>query len=242
MNTVQIDAGLRLDDRNAERFVDMMLDDLRSFTLKAMQKWRDECIGSTGMMNPKAQQRGTKRLIRALGSTCLSYKLDTGNRGRFRLMVLMYSVTDKNRLCIDLLKTWSEGGRHLDAKMRTVVTLSHHALVRLLQRAEVRSAMDFVGVLAHLTPGCGALVRAVGVADIPEGRVWPVPIRNNSGARVIPLAVNTPDEGVVITTVYKGVWKGDSPALDRLEELFQTPKQDPAELHGAFTAAARHFN
>lgn len=240
--TVSISEGLHLTDRDALRFARHMLNELDGYGQRAKKAIMSEVDGKGASLgNRIGQQRAFSRIAKAMGPTFLNGALGTGKKGKF---VFHYSTFSKAEGDLFILHV-SMHGRQLpkdDAvSAKELMRFTGHSLQRLIQRAGVREADDYVPILRALA-GPSLILAATAQGSIPYQ--WPLPVTVN-GQRII-LLVKTPIEDPVPTaiTVYPGEWR-ESPVMDVLADRLVA--FDPLKFRDgdtdwfrfAFTEAAR---
>lgn len=249
--TVSISEGLSLTDRDANRFARHMLDELDMFAQKALT-----AIGETtrrngaSLGNPKGQHRAYMRIAKAMGPTLLRGFLDSGKKGIFSFHYTTFSRIDGGDLFMMLLTMNGRQKPHDDRlQIKELMRFTAHSLQRLVQRAGVREADDYVPILKALAiPSLllsASVLSETKSGEIPCGQ-WPLPVKIN-GERII-LVVKTPAEDPIPTavTVYKGEWR-NQPAMLQLEDMLDKfeSQEDPEDLTPfwhAFNAAAKHLS
>ena len=151
-------------DAHAQRIVHEMLRWLH--TERARLSWRcTEMIDVGQMGSLVGQQRVTERVRKTMGSLALDIRLAPGKRGKFTLMVVDWTIVDAetgkaaeddgaptpDRAWLGAVMSLYTGLHHrpvTHVKMPLVV--SHHACVRLAQRAGVRTVGDMIVAMREL--------------------------------------------------------------------------------------------
>jgi hypothetical protein len=238
---VAISEGVRLSDDNARTFARHMLADLRCYNDRASTLIQKERIPSIG--NPKGQARFFRRLTGTMGPTMLDGCLYPGKRCAFDMVFFHYTV-DSDRLLVSTARIKGlgvKGEQVCDVKSRILMCFTLHALQRLIQRSGVKQSDGYLTVLQGLQLPALKLVVALREGDMQDDETWPLPVVV-SGQRVLMLVKR--DGGMaVVTTVYKGTWRG-SPELDALETSLSDMSQTVDEtdmLVAEFRAAAKRF-
>jgi hypothetical protein len=201
-------------DKHAERIVDLMLahlhDRRRHLFTNAETVARPEQMGTQ-----KGRLRAAERIRKAMGDTVLDIRIKPATRGRFLLQVIDWGLwrPDTNDLVSDidplpLTKVWlaavknTTTGVHYRVVTKTTapLVLTRHAIIRLAQRAEVRTVEDLLAAIRELwLITADLLIKADGGdswLNPPKG-VWRLPLREGG-----PVAVLKPDvaEGRLICT------------------------------------------
>lgn len=164
-------------DRHAERIVDEMLVWLHGHQGDIWERCRGS-LRRSQMGNPVGQQRAVARLKRALGDMALEVGLVTGKRGKYYLTLSQWMVWDSGR------NTLAEPNREPPTSPWIAIAISfqgvdtkhewrnsipmlvtRHAMVRLAQRAGVRTVADLILAMRDLW---GVLYDLVMATDTEE--------------------------------------------------------------------------
>lgn len=238
---VQISEGLRLSDENARVFSRHMLADLARIDAKG-QATLHKALGSnrrTTCYNPVSQKRWWSRFLRALGPAILSQGLKTCKGPRFTAAAIFWHVSARGRLVVSKLVIDSDRVHGWD-----LLEFSEHALQRLIQRAGVRKAGDYLPILNDLAwPVLLMNDAEYESSRIGDDETWPLPV-TVGGVKSLLLIRNMWDGDTrvpLVTTVYKGSWR-DYPELKLLDAaLAKGSKVRGADLAALFRAAAKPF-
>jgi hypothetical protein len=189
-------------ERHAERIVDEMILWLhgrqQEIWVKAKGSLRTKQLG-----NPVGQTRAVARMREALGDMVLALDLQTGKRGRFVLQMIAWTVWDSARnasveldapppayASLGVVYATTDRTREWRGTIPLVVT--RHALVRLAERAGMRTVEDLYDALLLIWRGfCdilssgddNALARNRTFNPPPQG--WRVPLRHGFGVAVM---------------------------------------------------------
>jgi hypothetical protein len=128
-----------------------------------------------------------------------------------------------------------------------LMSFSGHALQRLIQRAGIRQADDYVPLPRCLATPSLLLAAASGFnGGIPPGRAWPLPVRVNNRRVLLLVKTSSGDPVPAAVTVYRGNWRNFA-AVARLEEMLGSVDGNSTDWEGiepyrdAFVTAAKHF-
>jgi hypothetical protein len=175
---VAIDPGLRLDDRTAAGLVDQMLAALdydldRAEEFFARHRYTHEVVP---LGNPKGQARFVKQYVRALGKCMVGEpEVAYGKRKRFSLFFHTFNVirnkqTGRQWLTLDMISFVGEGvSKDIEHHSSPLLLISHHALVRMVQRAACKTPEDLLEVLNRsMAMVVYATLASQGYAHLPE--------------------------------------------------------------------------
>ena len=246
--TVSISEGLHLTDRDAGRFARAMLDDIEAFNRRANAAIGVVMSGTKGssMGNRISQQRVFHRIAKAMGPTFLAGTLGTGKKARFAFHYMTFLREGPGLVLLHVTMNGRQAAEEDDIlQVRVLMKFTQHSLQRLIQRAGVREADDYVPILRGLaTPSLAIALAAKN--SIPCGQ-WPLPVRIGDEQFVV--VVKTPEDDPIPTamTVYPGAWR-DYPEMTDLQH--RLAEFDPLRVSAgsiacitdAFNAAARLFN
>ena len=250
---IEISPGLRLDDINAGKLVDRMLEALAydaahaEAMLQAMRANVD--VGTLG--NVVGQQRFFAKLKKALGRTLLSATLTPRSGNRFKLLCSAWEpvVVGGATLTKGAQAGWLAGqmmtlvglGRlkGIDIRARTLCVLTRHALVRLVQRAECRTPEDLVALLSRAWQSLSVVILLAAKTNaLPKGENagWLVPVDNV----FLSLRGDDSEQGFVTTVLSPDMIIDPAPAF-ALKARLDNPEQrlnDP-ELLAALQATTK---
>lgn len=148
-------------DRHAERIVDEML-------VWLFKRSREVWLNSKGtfnhkqMGNPVGQERAVERLKQAIGDLLLHCHLEPGKRGKFHLTLVQWMIWNSTQGLVCNPKTepppptaWiaiatSFCDRDLEWRTAVPMLVTRHAMVRLAQRAGVRTVPDLLLAMREL--------------------------------------------------------------------------------------------
>ena len=182
-----IDARVRLDDIWASRIVQQMLNALiEDLCLLNQDKF------SASLGNPISQHRAHQRLVKSRQATILEDELYTGKRGHFTSSLVRFAAG------IDHIFILRQGNIGLgigqvEHTMDRLAILTHHALVRAVQRGGVRCTEDMITLLRYLWPN----IRAVAASDQPQM----VPFSGVDGQRVFAVVKKGERYPQVVSTI-----------------------------------------
>ena len=119
-------------------------------------------LKSKQLGTPTGQQRVFKRVRKAAGDTTIDLRLETGTRGRFVLTVATWATVGPDGLLADdgllphgagivAMTAVYRAKNHLpDTRGGATLTISRHALVRMAERADVRTVPELLTVVRSL--------------------------------------------------------------------------------------------
>ena len=168
--------------RHAERIVDEMLLWMHGQQAVIWERAKGS-LNSKQMGNPVGQERAVARFRKALGKMGLEVRLSPGKRGRYHLTNIAWIVWDSDksdmarqhvapaRPTLALAVFVSERSNKWDSSVPLVVT--RHALVRLAERADMRTTEDLIEALRAIWWALFTLVAEKGdgewASPPPEG-------------------------------------------------------------------------
>lgn len=183
---VIIDPGLRLDDRTAGTLVDAMLDALE-FDLDRIDQAAEinasNKIATLG--SPKGQARFVKRFARMAGKALLGNPdITYGTRKRFSMYFDLFDVqrdvNGRRWMFLTQLGIQGEGvSKRIEKRSIPLLLMTHHSLVRLVQRAGARTPEHLLDIVRGALPlALLAAWASEGATRLPEGSRsgWLVPV------------------------------------------------------------------
>lgn len=209
--------GVILDEKTAEFFVDKAIravgEDIERDS--GIQLALNEHKGSFG--NIKGQQRLINRMRRHAGPSTLQIA-GTTNKKSFDLL-WDYLVVEDDRLAIKRLSLAHR--RHSKARtdLSEVLLITRHALVRSVQRVDVRSTEDVFGFLRMVWRSLWRVLMAVEQRQLttPARTCWLIPADLDQRTRGLLVARPTLDEPPALVTLYPDEWIPDAKALPAAE-------------------------
>jgi hypothetical protein len=196
---------------------------LRKRSPQDQERLWDNAAGSLNrkqMGNVIGQQRSVARLQKAAGDLLLDVKLHTGKRGRYNLEIAIWLIFDPVTngyvsgdrpfpfaACPAVAINVSSGRKEGWAVALPLV-ISRHAVIRLAQRANVRTTAELLSALGSLWRAVRALIdgRREDWMSPPDG-VWLLPFVQGDDS---PFAVLEPDRSgdrrLVCKTIYEPGW------------------------------------
>lgn len=251
LNKIKIAEGVSFDDKHADRFVDRMLLHLDHEARKnraAIQAFQGTSAGQNRLGNPKSQVRWFNRVRAVTGSTLLFSMLETGTRGKFFLFFVDWTVkTPKFEAAGPAERRWlwaivtasdSQGGSNIKSFCNPILAVTHHALRRAIQRAEITEPHDFAALLKRVWLGLQTVILSArtkgrGSSHLPDfGQGWPIPFRAPSGKRLIMVLkrMESPIETglsiAVVPTIVDSETANRLPIYDEIEAILDLAAQN----------------
>jgi hypothetical protein len=211
-------------DRHAERIVDEMLTWLHTRQREIWPRAKGS-LRTQQMGNPTGQARAVERMRKAMGDLVLELKLNPGKRGRYELYMVNWVVVDtlRNKIA-DLMEpppalsalalTLAMSDRAQEWRSSVPLIVTRHAIIRLAQRAEMRTVEDLYKALRMLWWALYDLViKDVASGRSPDNATWCEPpdcgwrLRLDNGA----IAVVGRDEDGARRMIVKTILEGDAP-------------------------------
>ena len=184
-------------DQHAERIVSEMLRFMHRGRSKLTQKYAKGLINVHTMGGPEGQRRTVNRLRGAIGPLLLEIGLAPAKRGKFTLLISEWSLWDPKKFdmihadepapmgnaWLAVMTSTYTGANYLPKVRRGVsLIISYHAMVRLCQRAGVRTISDMIVAVRKLW---GAVDGVMGRFE-PESSDW---LRPPDGSWLVELPV-----------------------------------------------------
>jgi len=148
--------------RHAERVVDAMLVWLHGRQAEVFARARGS-FKSSQMGNPVGQERAVARLRKALGEMALGLYLSPAKRGKYRLTLVQWMIwnTTKDELTAPEEPCPASAQLAIVVSFRSALSrheweptipmlVTRHAIVRLAERADVRTVGDLIEALRQL--------------------------------------------------------------------------------------------
>jgi hypothetical protein len=150
-------------DLHAERVCGAMIQWLRAGRAAAHAR-AEGTIDLRQMGAPAGQQRVAERFTKALGDVALEIQLHPAKRGKFKLVAVDWSIWDPASDCevennattpsvawlAAVLTVYTGANRRANINSRVMLLVTRHAVVRLAQRAGVRTVDDLVAAMREL--------------------------------------------------------------------------------------------
>jgi hypothetical protein len=207
-------------ERHAERIADEMILWLHGRQQEIWVKAKGS-LRTSQMGNPVGQTRAVARMRERLGDLVLALKLKTGKRGKFELQMITWTIWDPARKDrpkfgaplppqASLGVLYAAADRSLDWRGSIPVIVTRHALVRMAERAGMRTVEDLYVALISLWSGfCDLLFLGL---DVDNGEVlnrvfdpppqgWRVPFGDGFAVAVMSRDGEIDDHRMVVKTI-----------------------------------------
>ena len=194
---------------HAQRIVGLMLEHLHQTRRGA----RDHLAGilkSRQLGTPVGQARVFKRVQLAAGDTAIDLRLETGKRGRFVLIVATWATVGPDGLLADdgplphgagivaMTAVYRAKNYVPDTRGGATLTISRHALVRMAERADVRTVPELLTVVRSLwAVGLALQTEPNELWRNPPRAGWQIPL----GDGVAVLIPHRDDTHLIVPTV-----------------------------------------
>lgn len=204
-------------DRHAERVVDEMLRYLHQARPR-LSVAAEALLDNRRMGTPEGQRRVVARLRKAMGPLALDLRLKPAKRGKYSMLLVDWTIWDPIRdREVDYDKpppptAWLAAvvslytGANYIPKVRSGerLLLSRHSIVRLAQRADVRTVEDLIEALRGLWAAAYLLIqlKPSGSWLKPPDGAWLVPSSFDGSG---PVAVFEPDSSGAPRLVVKTI-------------------------------------
>jgi len=210
---------VRLDEKTARFFVNKVIKAVQEETLLRDAQHNDQMIKvhrshGASLGNPKGRKRFLQRLQRNIMPSSLSISASTTAKKAFYFIDdYLTSYLDNNQLTIARLVFYHRNGQEPTVNEYPVLDITHHALVRAVMRANVRSTEDVLDFLKSIwTYGLYYAIGAIQVGHLttPGDRGWLVPclVRQDDDDLSIAVLIKRPEAETpsVLVTVYEEAW------------------------------------
>jgi hypothetical protein len=218
-------------DRHAERVITEMMAWMEGRQQALMLRDVAAAIGSwRDMDSPEGQQKAAQRLREDCAGFVFSVDLTPNTRGRFRLAYSAWMVTVGQRLAVNRIEFHADKDfqRMPDFNVRIPMQVTHHACVRLAQRANVKTVRQMIHALQMLWDAARPMLAEPREhrATPPEAG-WIVPLQNgsfmvvtiNKGGELIVKTVLSPDMTIDPCRLWRST---TSPTLKRKPDPMKT--------------------
>jgi hypothetical protein len=218
-------------DRHAERIVTEMMAWMKGQQPTLLMRDVAAALGSwRSMETPDGQQKAAQRLREDCAGFVFSVDLTPNTRGRFRLAFNSWMVTLGPRLAVNLieLRAVKDFQRVPDTDARIPMQVTHHACVRLAQRANVKTVRQMIHALQMIWEAARPMLAEPREHwATPPDAGWLVPLKNGS---FMVVTTNAGDELLVKTVLSPDMtidpcrlWKPTTPpTLNRKPDPLKT--------------------
>jgi hypothetical protein len=163
-----------------ERYADRIIGEMTSWLQNEIRRhYPSVCAFLKHRDRPgsaKAQQRYLEQLGRTAGPMLLDAKLTAGTRGRYAVDLRLLSLTDDARqVIVTKVALVGDGGYGSHAEYRRLLFVSHHALVRMAMRIDVRTVADLRRTVTAMAKAFLVHEPSLEGRFPPEGKRFPFP-------------------------------------------------------------------